>query len=618
MSGHIERPLSALLIDPHDYEVVKKLGTGASGSVYLVKDQSDQFYALKEIKVSHVNLHQQQYFFREIEVMARAVHPALLRLNGYSLPSPRDANASILMEYMPRGSVLDMFEKVRTGKPPADWDRTHHLSIIFGIAGGIRYLHQRKIIHRDLKADNILLSETLEPRIADFGLSKLTLPDDSKAIQMTGKIGTPLYMAPELFEEKPYDSKVDVYAFGMLTYEILSGETPFPNIPNPIALGKCIVKGTRPPIPQCVPGCWAQLIERCWAQDPASRPTFDEIVMILSADEFVLPECDQQFVQNFRDRMFAELNAPAVVESKVKTAEVVAANARSRADQARALAAHIRFAAASTRSEVHRLAGKYRDFHGVFKRQDAALRVCNARVRETAAHVQELSQKFKDIEEIAQRVAAKLPGSMRCPLARRRSATVFNFGESVSMDFPSQNASKGAFRGLTAGSPPVPRSTSAPLGALMARECQPLLVNDVVVTGNSKTPSESLNLAKLLDPSWTGSWFSAPEDAYVCFEFQKKGVCVASYRLKSCAMAPGGNHLMDWVLEGQTDGTWAEIHTVKGDGNLNGELKEHTYTCPETSPPYRSIRIRQIGPNHSGRPTGFGLSGVQLFGLGVG
>jgi hypothetical protein len=161
---------------------------------------------------------------------------------------------------------------------------------------------------------------------------------------------------------------------------------------------------------------------------------------------------------------------------------------------------------------------------------------------------------------------------------------------------------------------PVPARPAPPLAA-DAPATEPLLVNGVLVTGKSRTPSESQNLAKLLDPEWTGSWFSAPCDAFVCFDFGKKRVSVASYRLKTCAKGTGDRHLMEWVLEGQADGAqWIEIHTVKGDANLNGELREHTYDCPAPSPPYRCIRIRQTGPNHSGRPTGFGLSGVQLFG----
>jgi hypothetical protein len=313
-----DRPISSLLVNPRDYETVKQLGKGASGCVYLVKSRSGSLYALKQVKISHANLQQQQYLLREIETMALATHPCLLQLLGFSLPASRDGMSAIITDFMPRGSLLDLLEQEKAGRKAADWDLTHKICLLIGLAGGIRYLHGRRIMHRDLKADNVLLTETLEPRIADFGLSKLTLPDDPKAIQMTGKIGTPLYMAPELFDGQDYDFKVDVYAFAVLVYEVLSGKTPFADVPNPMQLAGKVLKGVRPGIPESVPGAWAGLIERCWGQDPAGRPTFEEIVGELMGDEFIVDGCDKEVVIAWRDKVFADGGAGAE-----KTVEVL-------------------------------------------------------------------------------------------------------------------------------------------------------------------------------------------------------------------------------------------------------------------------------------------------------
>jgi serine/threonine protein kinase len=228
-----------------------------------VHPASGSEFALKEFRVRHLRLVQQPYFLREIEVMARAFHPAFVHLCGYSLPSSPNGHATILMEYMPRGCLSDILQQAASGTPPLDWDITRQLCVIFGTAGGMRYLHQRKVIQRDLKPDNILLTDRLEPRIADFGLAKLTLSEDATALQMTGKLGTPLYMAPELFAERAYDSKVDVYPFGILTYEVLSGESPFSDVTKLAVLERRVMSGERPQIPERIPACWARLVERC-------------------------------------------------------------------------------------------------------------------------------------------------------------------------------------------------------------------------------------------------------------------------------------------------------------------------------------------------------------------
>jgi serine/threonine protein kinase len=196
---------------------------------------------------------------------------------------------------MQRGSLASLIELERKGDPPADWTPTRKLITIFGIAGAMRYLHSKKIMHRDLKTENILLTQQLEPRVGDFGLSKMIVPiDDREGVLMTGRIGTPLYMAPEIFADEQYSFEVDVYAFGMVLYEILSPVAPFPDIINPLALGLKISQGERPPIGPSIPSSFAQLIESCWAGNPADRPDFESIVASLSSDGFLIPGADKR------------------------------------------------------------------------------------------------------------------------------------------------------------------------------------------------------------------------------------------------------------------------------------------------------------------------------------
>ena len=112
------------------------------------------------------------------------------------------------------------------------------MDCLLGIVDAMRYLHKHGILHRDLKPQNILIDSNYYPRICDFGLSRCFSESLTKSMQlsMTGKIGTPLYMAPELIDDNDdddkedvghYSSSIDVYAFAILAYEIVTGIEPF-------------------------------------------------------------------------------------------------------------------------------------------------------------------------------------------------------------------------------------------------------------------------------------------------------------------------------------------------------------------------------------------------------
>ena len=203
--------VSALIINPSDYTLVKQIGTGCFGSVYLAQDKrSGKYAALKKIQCQMMSTIQQQYLIREIEIMGKAKHPALLPMIGYSMPMGKDGEnqATIVMEYMSNGSLFQVLQLVRNKKPPAQWNATTKNIMLLGIAAGMQFLHRKNIIHRDLKPENILLDENFEPHIGDFGLSKIINIGENK--NNTTSIFTPLYMAPDIFANSTYDFRVDV------------------------------------------------------------------------------------------------------------------------------------------------------------------------------------------------------------------------------------------------------------------------------------------------------------------------------------------------------------------------------------------------------------------------
>jgi hypothetical protein len=149
----------------------------------------------------------------------------------------------------------------------------------------MEYMHERGIIHRDLKSLNILLDTERRARICDFGLVRL-----KSLAPMTGMIGTPQWMAPEILMcSIYYDGKVDVFSYGIVLWELLTGGLPYHNAPME-KLGYMVVQeGRRPLIPDGTPRELSDLITACWATSAQERPTFTQIIQLLNAPGYHFP-----------------------------------------------------------------------------------------------------------------------------------------------------------------------------------------------------------------------------------------------------------------------------------------------------------------------------------------
>ncbi|KXS21568.1 kinase-like protein [Gonapodya prolifera JEL478] len=267
-----------------ELKLMKRLGGGAFGEVHLAKWRGIDDVAVKILKSSTTLSMKREIagqqggasfapggkedqkaveeFMNELKLMAKLRHPNVVQLMAVVLEPNRKA---LIMEYMPAGSLFDVI-----GKRSLSWPQI--ISIANDIAKGCAYLIRMGVLHRDLKSGNVMVRDDLSAaKITDFGLSQ-NLRSQSKDV-----VGSIRWIAPELFSLTPNTEKSDMFAFGMILYELVSRRLPFHEL-NDEQVEKAYRSGQRPQIPPGVPRGFAAIIEHCWAQDPAKRPTFAQMI----------------------------------------------------------------------------------------------------------------------------------------------------------------------------------------------------------------------------------------------------------------------------------------------------------------------------------------------------
>ncbi|XP_068639775.1 serine/threonine-protein kinase STY46-like isoform X2 [Aristolochia californica] len=255
-------------IDIRLLQFENKVASGSYGDLYR-GTYCSQDVAIKALKPERVNADMQREFAQEVYIMRKVRHKNVVQFIGACTRPP---SLYIVTEYMSGGSVYDFIHKQKSVfKLPS------LLKIAIDVSKGMSYLHQNNIIHRDLKAANLLMDENEVVKVADFGVARV----QAQSGVMTAETGTYRWMAPEVIEHKPYDHKADVFSFGVVLWELLTGKLPYEYLtPLQAAVG-VVQKGLRPIIPKLTHPKLAELLERCWQQDPTPRPDFSEIIEIL-------------------------------------------------------------------------------------------------------------------------------------------------------------------------------------------------------------------------------------------------------------------------------------------------------------------------------------------------
>ncbi|XP_014512474.1 putative receptor-like protein kinase At4g00960 isoform X1 [Vigna radiata var. radiata] len=208
----------AIRVATEDFSDSKRLGQGGFGAVYWGRLPNGQIIAVK--RLSRDSGQGDTEFKNEVLLVVKLQHRNLVRLLGFCLEG---RERLLIYEFVPNKS-LDYFIFDPAMKAQLDWEKRY--KIIRGIARGLLYLHedsQLRIIHRDLKASNILLDDEMNPKIADFGMARLVLMDQTQ-VNTNRIVGTYGYMAPEYAMQGQFSVKSDVYSFGVLILEIVSGQ----------------------------------------------------------------------------------------------------------------------------------------------------------------------------------------------------------------------------------------------------------------------------------------------------------------------------------------------------------------------------------------------------------
>ncbi|XP_051142953.1 uncharacterized protein LOC127259588 [Andrographis paniculata] len=279
MIAEMEADLYGLqIIKNADLEELRELGSGTYGTVYYGKWRGTDV-AIKRIKkacFSGRSSEQERLtkdFWREARILSNLHHPNVVAFYGV-VPDGVGGTLATVTEFMANGSLRNALLK-----KDKILDQRKKLIIAMDAAFGMEYLHSKNIVHFDLKCDNLLvnLRDPHRPicKVGDFGLSKIK----RNTLVSGGVRGTLPWMAPELLNgsSTKVSEKVDVFSFGIVLWEILTGEEPYANMHCGAIIGGIVKNTLRPQIPeQCDPE-WRSLMEQCWLADPDGRPSFTEI-----------------------------------------------------------------------------------------------------------------------------------------------------------------------------------------------------------------------------------------------------------------------------------------------------------------------------------------------------
>jgi len=277
-------------IDFDEIKFLEEIGSGSFGTVSR-GEWRGQDVAVKIVKGNHMK---SEDFRNECNMLQELRCQYIVNFVGYSILPDKCA---LLTEFMELGSLSKYIHD--------DLSDEYRAKVALDMAKGMAFLHNCGLMHRDLKPQNILVaslvpSQQVVVKIADFGVSKempvaglskdgtLSSQVSSRNLgtnkRLTGGVGTPIYMAPEVLDGQKYTTSADVYSFAMVLLELYTAEEPYntDKFKTPWQIAQFVTAGNRLEIPAATPKEIMDLINKCWDRDPSARPNFDYCVELLT------------------------------------------------------------------------------------------------------------------------------------------------------------------------------------------------------------------------------------------------------------------------------------------------------------------------------------------------
>ena len=255
------------------YRIIEPLGRGGMASVYKAYEAAlDRYVALKVLPAEF--LHDPTFaerFRREAKSTAKLEHPHIIPMYASGID---DGTPWMSLRLVTGGTLSS---RLRSGRLEAG----QIIAVLSGVASALDYAHSQGLIHRDVKPQNVLIDDSGHVYLADFGIARMV--EGSPGLTQTGVVsGTPQYMAPEQARAQKVDHRVDIYALGIITYEMLTGSVPF-SADTPVAvLMKHIMEPIPLPSPSQVPEAVLRPLLKCLDKDPTARwPTGMSFVQAL-------------------------------------------------------------------------------------------------------------------------------------------------------------------------------------------------------------------------------------------------------------------------------------------------------------------------------------------------
>ena len=255
------------------YKKKRLLGEGSYGKAFLVEEtHTKKEYAMKTIIIKGLSKNEVEDAKKEVKILKKLDHPNIIHFKEVFICKLPKLTLNIITEFADGGDLSQKIEKQKESKTYFKEDLI--LDYFTQICLALYHVHSHKVIHRDIKAQNIFLTKNGIIKLGDFGIAKNlgNTWDFAKTI-----IGTPYYLSPEIINNKPYNNKTDIWSLGVLLYQMITLKLPFEANNLPILSFK-ILKGKYNPIPSCFSKKLAILVNHLLKVNPDERPEMTEIL----------------------------------------------------------------------------------------------------------------------------------------------------------------------------------------------------------------------------------------------------------------------------------------------------------------------------------------------------